>query len=162
MSHPIFARLDDQLRQLEEELGNLQTSERNSREIKKSAPRLYDEWTHRSAIAGGVRSVYSGLESIMNSIANEIDQYEPPRGEHWHEKLIDQLAVSIEGVRGPLLGPGSRLLFHELRKFRHVVHHHYAQNLEMPKVVENHARLKKAFAAFKRDYRRFSKALQAA
>ena len=161
MTHPIFARLDDQLRLVERELENLRTSDAKSRELKTSHKSLYDEWTHRSATAEGVRSVYSGLEKIMEAIANEVDQYDPPHSDNWHEKLIDQLGVNIDGVRGPLLSPGTRAQLHELRKFRHVLHHNYAQSLETAKVFENYDRLKKAVPAFKRDYKRLAKALQA-
>ena len=161
MTHPLFARLDDQLRLVEQELENLRTSDAKSRKLRAAHPALYDEWTHRSATAEGVRSVYGGLEKIMEAIANEVDQYDPPRSDNWHEKLIDQLAVSINGVRGPLLSPGTRAKLHELRKFRHVVHHNYAQALETSKVLENHARLKKAVAEFKRDYKRMAGTVQA-
>ncbi len=160
MTHPIFARLDDQLRLVERELGNLRTSDAKSRQLKASHQALYDEWTHRSATAEGVRSVYSGLEKIMEAIANEVDHYDPPRSDNWHEKLIDQLAVSIDGIRGPLLGEGTRAVLHELRKFRHVIHHNYAQSLETSKVFENYERVKKAVPAFKRDYKRLADALQ--
>jgi hypothetical protein len=162
VTHPIFARLDDQLRLVEQELQNLRASDAKSRELKARHPQLYDEWTHRSATAEGVRSVYSGLEKIMEAIANEVDQYEPPRSDNWHEKLIDQLSVKIDGVRDALLGPGTRAQLHELRKFRHVIHHRYAQSLETAKVFENYERLRKAVPAFKRDYKRLAKALQAA
>lgn len=60
-----------------------------------------------------------------------------------------------------MLDAGSKALLHELRKFRHVVHHNYAQKLETAKVLENYSRLKRAFASFKRDYKRFSSAMQA-
>lgn len=161
MTHPIFARLDDQLRLVEQELGNLRASDAKSRKLKATLPALYSEWTHRSATAEGVRSVYGGLEKIMEAVANEIDQYDPPRSDNWHEKLIDQLAVSIAGLRGPLLSPGTRGQLHELRKFRHVIHHNYAQALDTSKVFENYDRLKKAVPAFTRDYKRLAKALEA-
>ncbi len=160
MTHPIFARLDDQLRLVERELENLRTSDAKSRELKTSHKALYDEWTHRSATAEGIRSVYSGLEKIMEAIANEVDQYDPPHSDNWHEKLIDQLSVRIDSIRGPLLSDGTRALLHELRKFRHVVHHNYAQRLDTSKVFENYDRVKKAVPAFRRDYLRLSKALQ--
>lgn len=161
MTHPIFARLDEQLRLVEAELRNLGNSDAGSRRLKRINPALYDAWTHRSAVAEGIRSVYTGLESIMKAIADEIDLYEAPRSDNWHEKLIDQLAVSVDGVRDAVLRPDTRAMLHELRRFRHVVHHNYAQHLDMAKVLENRKRVEKAFAAFKGDYARLSKALQA-
>ena len=161
MTHPLFARLDEQLRLAEGELANLQASDTKSRKLKSTNPELYDEWTHRSSLAEGIRSAYAAIESMMKAIADEIDHYEPPRGKEWHEKLIDQLAVRVDGIRNAMLDAGTKALLHELRKFRHVVHHNYAQKLEMKKVVENHTRLKQAFAAFRRDYKRLSAAMQA-
>ena len=160
MTHPIFARLDDQLREVEAELRNLRNSDARSRKLKETNPSLYNGWTHRSAIAEGIRSVYTGLESIMKAIADEIDLYEAPRSDNWHEKLIDQMAVGIDGVRDAVLSPDTRAMLHELRRFRHVVHHNYAQRLETAKVLENRERVEKAFSAFKRDYAHLSKALQ--
>jgi len=161
VKHPLFARLDEQLRLAEAELENLRTSDAKSQKLKSANPELYDEWTHCASLAEGIRSVYAALESIMKAVADEIDQYEPPRGKDWHEKLIDQLAVRVDGVREAMLDASSKAALHELRKFRHVVHHNYAQKLEIRKVVENYGRLKRAFASFKRDYKRFSSAMQA-
>jgi hypothetical protein len=161
MTHPLFARLDEQLRLAEAELENLRTSDAKSHKLRSKSPELYDEWTHRAALAEGIRSVCAALESIMKAIVDEIDRYEPPQGKDWHEKLIDQLAVRVDGVREAMLDAGSKALLHELRRFRHVVHHNYAQNLETKKVFDNYQRLKQAFAAFKRDYKRLSSAMQA-
>jgi hypothetical protein len=161
VTHPLFARLDEQLRLAEAELDNLHTSHAKAGRLKAKHPELYDEWTHRAALAEGIRSVYAGLESVMKAIADEIDHYEPPKAPDWHEKLIDQLAVRVDGVREALLDPGTKALLHELRRFRHVVHHNYAQKLEMNKVLENYQRLTRAFAAFARDYRRLAEAMQA-
>lgn len=160
MTHPFFARLDAQLRQVESELQNLQTSHAKSLQLKSRHAKLYDEWTHRSSIAEGIRSVYTGLESIMKAIADEIDMYEAPRTENWHEKLIDQMALRIDGIREAVLSPRTKELFHELRRFRHVLHHNYAQHLEVARVLENHERVRQAVQAFSQDYKRFSEALQ--
>jgi hypothetical protein len=160
MTHPIFARLDAQMQQVEGELQNLRNSHALSEALKVNHADLYDEWTHRAALAEGIRSVYGGLESIMKAIADEIDGYEAPQSESWHEKLIDQMSVPIENTRDAMLSPNTRSLLHELRKFRHVLHHNYAQNLEMSKVLENYQRLMLSFPAFKGDYIRLSEALQ--
>ena len=61
MTHPIFARLDAQMREVESELQNLCKSHAKSEALKSSHADLYDEWTHRSALAEGIRSVYGGL-----------------------------------------------------------------------------------------------------
>ena len=161
MTHPLFARLDEQMRLAEAELANLQTSDSKSRKLKSTHPGLYDEWTHRSSLAEGIRSAYTAIESMMKAVADEIDHYEPPQGKDWHEKLIDQLAVRVDGIRNAMLDADTKALLHELRKFRHVVHHNYAQKLEMKKVVENHTRLKQVFASFRRDYKRLSATMQA-
>lgn len=161
MTHPLFARLDEQLRSARVELDNLKRSDAKSRRLRSAHSELYDEWTHRASLAEGIRSVYSAIESIMRAIADEIDHYDPGRGADWHEKLVDQLSVHVAGVREAVLQGETRALLHELRKFRHVVHHNYAQNLEMKKVSENYSRLKRVFASFKKDYQRLSAQMQA-
>ena len=160
MTHPIFARLDQQLAAAEAELRNLEHSHARSEALRTGHPKLYDEWTHRSALAEGIRSVFTGLEGVMAAVATEIDGYEAPAAGGWHEKLVDQMAVPIDGVRAALLDANLRAMLHELRRFRHVLHHNYAQHLDTKRVLENYRLLRKAFAAFKAAYRKLSAALQ--
>ena len=100
MAHPLFARLDRQLELVRSELGNVEQSEARFRRLKalarqrRIAADLYHEWSHNASLADGIAAIYSGLESILEAIGAEIDQY-TPRGEASHADLVDGMAVKV-------------------------------------------------------------------
>lgn len=154
MTHPLFARLDQQLVLVRQEFAHLQTAEAIFRRLRKEGGDLYHEWSHNAAIADGVHAIYTGIESILEALANEIDNY-APRGDASHADLVDSLSVDVKDVRPALLGPNTRELLHEVRRFRHVVRHKYALQLRRADIARNYAAVKKLLAAFTKDYRTF-------
>ncbi len=154
MAHPLFARLDQQLVLVKQEFDHLRTSEAIFRRLRKEGGDLYHEWSHNAAIADGVHAIYTGVEAILEAIANEIDDY-APRGDASHADLVDSLAVDVKDVRPALLGPNTRELLHEVRRFRHVVRHKYTLQLRSADIARNYAAVKKMLAAFTKDYRAF-------
>lgn len=166
MAHPLFARLDRQLELVRRELGNAAEADRRFHALRKRAARrradrdLYHEWSHNAALADGVAAIYSGLESVLEAVAKEIDEY-TPRSDASHAELVDTMAVEVRGVRPAVLGAPTRELMHEVRKFRHVVRHKYALELRRRDVARNFALARKLVAAFERDWRRFAAAMLA-
>lgn len=160
MAHPLFARLDRQLELVRRELANAAEADRRFNALRRRAARrkadrnLYHEWSHNASLADGVSAIYTGLESVLEAIGNEIDEY-TPRGDASHAELVDGMAVAVEGVRPALLSEATRELMHEARKFRHVVRHKYALHLKRRDVARNFRAAKKLVPAFERDYRRF-------
>jgi hypothetical protein len=160
-THPLFARLDRQLALVRRELSNVREADRRFRALRRRAARrepggeLYHEWSHAASLADGIASVYTGLESILEGIANDIDEY-APRGDASHADLIDTMAVAVKGVRPALLAEPTRELMHEARKFRHVVRHNYALQLRLADVGRNVRLGRKLVPAFAGDYRRFA------
>jgi hypothetical protein len=106
------------------------------------------------AIADGVSAIYTGLESVLDAIGNEIDEY-TPRGDASHADLVDGMALALNGVRPAVLSEATRELMHGARKFRHVVRHKYALELKQTDVAKNFRLAKKLVPAFEKDYRRF-------
>lgn len=161
MTHPLFARLDRQLELVRRELGNVSEADRRFRALRKlTAPGrkgggLYHEWSHCASLADGVAAIYTGLESVLEAIGNEIDEY-VPRGDGSHAELLDGMAIAIRGVRPAVLSEATRRLMHEARKFRHVVRHKYALELRRADVTKNLALARKLVPAYRRDYRRFA------
>lgn len=160
MAHPLFARLDRQLELVRRELGNVSEADRRFRALRKlaaSAGRgrgLYHEWSHCASLADGAAAIYTGLESVLEAIGNEIDEY-VPRGEGSHAELLDGMGVAVRGVRPAVLSDATRRLMHEARKFRYVVRHEHALELRRADVTRNLAIARKLVPAFLRDYRRF-------
>lgn len=164
MAHPLFARLDRQLELVKSELANAVEADRRFAALRRRALRrkadrgLYHEWSHNASLADGVSALYSGIESILEAVGNEIDEY-TPRGDASHADLVEGMAVEVKGVRPAVLGEPTRELMHEVRKFRHVVRHKYALQLRRRDVARNFVLAKKLVPAFERDWRRFTRAM---
>jgi hypothetical protein len=164
VAHPLFARLERQIDLVRRELANAAEAERRFAALRRKAARnprdseLYHEWSHNASLADGIAAIYTGLESVLEAVGNEIDEYSP-RGGAAHADLIDGMAVAVQGLRPAVLNEATRQLMHELRKFRHVTRHNYALQLRRRDVGRNFARAKKLLPAFERDWRRFVKAM---
>lgn len=154
MAHPLFARLDRQLELVRRELANVAEADRRFRALKKRHRDLYHQWSHSASLADGISAIYTGLESILEALGNEIDEY-APRGDSSHADLVDGMAVAVGGVRPAVLAEATRELMHESRKFRHVARHKYALELRKADVTRNLRIVRKLVPAFLRDYRRF-------
>jgi len=166
MAHPLFARLDRRLELVKREFGNVLEAERRFRELRRRALRrktdrgLYHEWSHNASLADGLSAVYTGIESMLDAVGGEIDEY-TPRGDAAHAALVDGMAVEVKGVRPAVLSEATRELMHEARKFRHVVRHQYALHLKRRDVARNLALARRLMPAFERDWRRFVAAMLA-
>ena len=160
MAHPLFARLDRQLELVRRELANAKEADRRFRALRRLAESgkpegaLYHEWSHNASLADGISAIYTGVESVLEAIGNEIDEY-TPRGDSSHADLVDGMALALNDVRPAVLGEATRELMHETRKFRHVVRHKYALSLNRAEVARNLRLVKKLVPAFLKDYRRF-------
>jgi hypothetical protein len=164
VAHPLFARLDRQLELVRSELANAVEADRRFAALRRRAARrkadrgLYHEWSHNASLADGVSALYTGIESILETVGNEIDEY-TPRGDASHADLVDGMAVEVKGVRPAVLSDPTRELMHEVRKFRYVVRHKYALQLRRRDVARNFMLAKKLVPAFSRDWRRFAAAM---
>ena len=166
MAHPLFARLERQFELVKQEFGHVLEADRHFRELRRRALRtkadrgLYHEWSHNASLADGISAIYTGIESMLDAVGGEIDEY-TPRGDTSHAALVDGMAVEVKGVRPAVLSESTRELMHETRKFRHVVRHKYALHLKRRDVARNLALLRKLMPAFERDWRRFAAAMLA-
>ncbi len=164
MAHPLFARLERQIELVRRELANATEADRRfTAQRRKASTRagdrgLYHEWSHNASLADGIAAIYTGIESVLEAVGNEIDEY-APRGAAAHAELVDGMAVAVEGLRPAVLGETTRELMHELRKFRHVARHKYALELRRRDVARNFALARKLLPAFERDWRRFARAM---
>ena len=166
MAHPLFARLDRQFELIKQEFANVVEADRRFRELRRRAARskaahdLYHEWSHNASLADGISAIYTGIESMLDAVGGEIDEY-TPRSDASHADLVDGMAVEVKGVRPAVLSEATRELMHETRKFRHVVRHKYALHLKRRDVARNLAFVRKLVPAFERDWRRFVAAMLA-
>lgn len=90
--------------------------------------------------AVGVHGWYTGLETILERIARQIDQ-EVPTGPRWHRELLSQMVVEIPGVRPPVLPSPTLPMLAELLTFRHFFRHAYGIVLDHDRIVLHLANL---------------------
>lgn len=119
--------------QLKDELMAL---ERNTQALEAALERAklnLDDYDIR-AVASYINDIYRRYERMSERVAVTLDG-SLPQGHNWHQALLRQ--VADEGREGrPALGSGSFLLdLDEYRKFRHIVHHKYGDELRADAVI---------------------------
>ena len=87
------------------------------------------------AVAYDLHGFYAGLERILESVADTIDDH-LPAGKRWHKDLLEQMSKEIQGVRPALLSESTKKMLDEFMRFRHRVRNIYSFNL-IPERVEN-------------------------
>lgn len=119
-------QLNDELIALERNTQALEAA------LERAKPNL-DDYDIR-AIASYINDVYRRYERMSERVVVTLDG-ELPQGKNWHQALLRQVAdVGREGR--PPLWSGSLLLdLDEYRKFRHIVHHKYGDELRADYVM---------------------------
>jgi hypothetical protein len=75
-----------------------------------------------AASAFAVHAWYTGLESIFELVARDLDGA-VPHGDAWHRELLRQMAVEVPGARPAVVPPEAHSDLDELRKARHFFRH---------------------------------------
>ena len=78
---------------------------------------------------------YAGLERIFLHVASEIDQ-RVPKGSEWHREVLRQMTIEIPGLRPAVLPVDLASDLDEFLRFRHVVRHIYAFELDAVRIKE--------------------------
>jgi hypothetical protein len=84
------------------------------------------------AAALRLQSLYTGIERCFVQIVRVLNGG-PPDGADWHRRLLDRMTVPTE-VRPAILDAATAKGLAELLRFRHVVRHLYAYELEPEQV----------------------------
>lgn len=120
MSHKEFADLIKTIRQ---ELDEIHTVLSRIHQGWSQARRLDDDF-YLDSVALNLHGFYSGFERIFTQIGEIIDD-ELPRGDRWHELLLQQMMEEKPGIRPAVISVRTGELLDELRRFRHVVRNVY-------------------------------------
>ena len=86
----------------------------------------------------------SGLEGIFQRIASSVDQ-SVPSGSDWHRELLQQMTVEVPDLRPQVISTGVASAVDEFLRFRHVVRHVYAFELDAERVERLASRLRPTF-----------------
>lgn len=85
------------------------------------------------ALAGYISDFYNGCERISERVAIMLDG-RLPKGENWHQQLLEQVAEPGGHHRPPLWQGALLLQLNEYRSFRHVERHRYRIELQKDRV----------------------------
>ena len=85
------------------------------------------------SVALNLHGFYAGLERLFEVIAAVVDG-DVPRGESWHQALLEQVAAEIPAVRPAVISEETRWLLDEYRGFRHVVRNVYTFRFDPEKL----------------------------
>jgi len=111
------------------------------------------------AVAYDLQGFYTGLERILESVADTIDDH-LPAGESWHKNLLDQMSKEIQGVRPALLSDNAKKLLDEFMRFRHRVRNIYSFNLISERVENLVEKLPYAYKQARKDLSAFAQFLE--
>lgn len=111
------------------------------------------------AVAYDLHGFYTGLERILESVADTIDD-RLPEGESWHKELLDQMCKEVDGVRPALLSNNTRELLDEFMRFRHRVRNIYSFNLIPERVKRLVEKLPEAYEQGRQDLLAFAQFLE--
>lgn len=71
-------------------------------------------------VALNLHGFYSGLERIFELVAEVVDG-KLPKGENWHQMLLEQMANDMPPVRPAVISETVFMGLNEFRGFRHIV-----------------------------------------
>jgi hypothetical protein len=102
----------------------------------KAAQRLHEASPgHLEACAYELSRFYNVVERMFERLCEEFENHFEKRGD-FHEKLIQRLALDIEGIR-PAFIPKTQIAdVRELKAFRHVMRHAYDLTLRQDRLAE--------------------------
>lgn len=90
---------------------------------------------HLEAAAYELGRIYGVFERLLERVCEEFENHFEKRGDY-HERLLQRLALNLEGIRPPLI-PACRIAaLRELKGFRHVIRHAYDLTLRPDRLAE--------------------------
>lgn len=89
--------------------------------------KLSDQFTLR-AVGSILHDFYTCVENMFRIIARNMDE-SMPESPGWHNDLLQQMSLSIEDVRPPVISSQTLDYLNEFRGFRHIFRNTYGFNL---------------------------------
>jgi hypothetical protein len=99
----------------------------------KKAKQSSDDY-YIDGVALNLHGLYSGIERIFTTIAENIDN-KLPEGKDWHISLIDQMTKEVTDIRPAIISEELAEQLNEYRGFRHIVRNVYSYNFK-PENIE--------------------------
>lgn len=112
-------------------------------------------------VALNLHGLYNGLERIFERTAMVVDG-SLPRGENWHQVLLQQMANEVPGVRPAVISEQTYAQLDEYRGFRHVVRNVYTYKFDPEKLKNLVVKVPPLFARVRTELLAFADFLEEA
>jgi len=127
--HLLAERLRADLQMLE------RVVERAESALQRATQQIQDQDYFLAAAALDLHGFYTGIERLLELIADELDARRPA-GSYWHRELLTQMSLAISGVRPVVIASATHVALMDYLEFRHVVRNVYTFNLRSGRVIE--------------------------
>jgi hypothetical protein len=120
---------------IQQELADLdRVVARVQRAMRATQQRPEDQDLYLDSVALNLHDFYAGLERIFRQIAVTVDG-SLPTGNHWHQKLLQQMQAELPQVRPPVLSQTTIIALDEFLRFRHVLRNIYAFQFDLERLT---------------------------
>lgn len=127
-THLLLARrIRDEIIQLERNVQRVQRAWEAANHAANDADLFVD------SAALNLHGFYSGIEHVLEFASYQLEGG-PPQGPAWHKELLRQISTDLPNIRPPILTAATVDALDEFRRFRHVIRHVYAEDLQPEKV----------------------------
>lgn len=110
-------------------------------------------------VALNLHCYYSGIERIFELVAENIDG-SLPRGENWHQVLLEQMSQDVEEVRPAVISGPIKHGLDEYRGFRHIVRNIYTYKFDLDRIEKLITRAEPLFEQLRAELLAFADFLQ--
>ena len=112
-----------------------QVVERTESALRRATQQIQDQDYFLSAAALDLHGFYTGIERLLELIADEVDGRRPA-GSYWRRELLTQMSLAVPGVRPVVISSAAHVALMEYLEFRHVVRNVYTFNLRSGRIIE--------------------------
>ncbi len=106
------------------------------------------------AAALRLHSLYTGVEQILLLVSRVVNGGTPSRGEGWHRRLLERMAMSTE-TRPAVLSESTQLELQDYLRFRHLVRNLYADELRAEPIEQLISQLRETWPCLDADIAAF-------
>lgn len=117
---------------------DLQTLERLASAVRRLLVRTNDEqleWLRVRALSFEIERWYTAIESAIERALRSLDG-STPEGRSWHEELLRNAALAVDGFRPALVSREAVEGLREVMRFRHFARHGYDREPDVERVDE--------------------------
>jgi hypothetical protein len=139
---------------------NLNRELEELQKLKAEADRLNADEAHPRIIGSILHDFYTGIERIFRQIAEELEGG-LPNGAGWRRDLLNDMSLTLEGIRPSVIDEALKVKLDEYLRFRHLFRNVYGFQLDKVRLIGLVDGLGQVFEDFQRAIQEFNAFLTA-